>query len=95
MNIKKLARIKMRLDAIRNPAWDRKLRALVDDAAAPTVLVQDGTLILSAEDGHGFADFYGEFSGGYPTIDPRIQQVAADEGCFWEWRDPGSLVLAE
>jgi len=46
---------------------------------------------LSAEDGHGFADYYGEFRGGYPYIDPRIEEAAEKLGLYWEWENAGCL----
>jgi len=54
---------------------------------------EDGDLWVSGEDGLGFVDFYGEFRGGYPYIDPAIIEWATEHGGHFEWRDPGSIVF--
>ncbi len=40
-------------------------------------------------------DYYGEFRGGYPWINPELVKVAEDNGCYWEWANPGSICLSE
>ena len=69
----------------------------VDVDKTPTLFkdTDTGVLILSAEDGGYFADYYGEFRGGYPWIDPRLIEWAEKKGLMWEWRDPGSVGLWE
>jgi hypothetical protein len=66
---------------------------------APIFVNSDKQIVLSAEENGDayFADYYGEFAPkgykGCPWVDPALEQWAADHGCFWEWRDGGSLVL--
>jgi hypothetical protein len=71
-----------------------------DIFVAPPIFVNaDGQIVLSAEDNSRayFADYYGEYAPkgyhGCPWVDPAITEWAADHGCFFEWRDPGSLIL--
>lgn len=55
---------------------------------------EHGALIcISAEHGDDAADYYGEFRGGYPWINPKLEQVAAATGCYWEWLNPGAIAL--
>jgi hypothetical protein len=60
----------------------------------PTAFVRDGLLIVSAEEGDGAADYYGEFHDGDPWIDPELEKFAKKNGCFWEWENPGAISLA-
>ena len=56
----------------------------------------DGKVVhLSAEHGDGAADYYGEFHGGYPWINPALNELAGQLGCYWEWRDAGTISLYE
>jgi hypothetical protein len=66
---------------------------LVDCFVKPTVIERDGNIIVSGEDGLNWCDYYGEFSGGYPFIDPVLEKFAADHGMFWEWENPGCIAL--
>ena len=59
-----------------------------------TAFERDGLLFVSAEDGKGFADYYGEFTGGYSYIDERLEKFAEKQDCWWEWHDAGTIVLA-
>lgn len=59
----------------------------------PTVIIRNEILYVSAEDGNYFADYYGEFRGGYPWIDPRLEAFAKRNGGYWEWENPGAIVL--
>jgi hypothetical protein len=71
------------------------LERVKTDGRSPTVFVgggpDDPDLILSAEDGGYFADYYGEYRGGYPWIDPRVEQWAVDNGMHLEWQNPGAV----
>lgn len=68
-----------------------------DPVIRPTLFVdrETGLLCLSAEDGGYFADYYGEYRGGYPWVDVRLEEWAAARGLVWEWRDPGTVRLVE
>ena len=50
---------------------------------------------VSAEHGDDAADYYGEFRGGYPWINPILEKIAEANGGFWEWQNPGCIALYE
>ncbi len=75
--------------------WNPETKTHDDVELHPTVFVQDGVLKVSAEDGRGYADYYGEYRGGYPWIEPKLEQFAAAHGLFWEWQNPGCIGLYE
>lgn len=58
----------------------------------PNTFERDGQLFVSAEDGGIFADYYGEFTDGYPWIDKKLEDAAKKHGFFWEWENPGCIV---
>lgn len=60
---------------------------------APHSFIRDGLLHVSAEEGDDAADYYGEFRGGYPWINPTLENFAKENGCYWEWDNPGCIVL--
>lgn len=67
---------------------------LVEIEISPTVFVQDDAVVcVSAEDGRGWADYYGEFTGGFPTIDPHLEHFAKERGLNWQWQNPGVIAL--
>ena len=81
--------------AIPSFEWDREKKDLVEVEIHPTVIERDGKVLVSAEDGKGLADFYGEFRGGYPYIDPALESFAHNRGLYWEWENPGAIILVE
>lgn len=82
-----------------SPATFRKMVAKVKLASGskPFVLpfAERGALaMVSAENGDGAADYYGEFQGnGYPYIDPALEAFADKYGVYWEWVNPGQIAL--
>lgn len=73
-----------------------KIERLIAKAGFKTFDWNDGVIRVSGEEGDGAADYYGEFSGtGYPTIHPRLEEIAEDNDCFWEWMNPGAIALYE
>ena len=54
-----------------------------------------GVLNVSAENGDGAADYYGEFRGGYPFIEPKLEAWAKKRGGYWEWVNPGCIAFYE
>lgn len=70
------------------------VRGGLDGDAAPDVFVMDNLIHVSAEDGQYFADYYGEMSGGYPTVADSLEDLADKYGTYWEWLNPGAVVLA-
>lgn len=61
----------------------------------PAVTVRDGQTFVSAEEGDGLADYYGEFTGGHPFIHPALETWATEHDSFWDWADAGTLILSE
>jgi hypothetical protein len=59
----------------------------------PKLFIEDGNICLTAENGSGLIDYYGEFRGGYPWIDPRLEEYAEKNGYYWEWVNPGYIML--
>jgi hypothetical protein len=57
----------------------------------PRSFIRDGVVVVSAEDGPYWADYYGEFRGGYPWINPKLEEFATAQGGHWEWDNPGSI----
>ena len=55
----------------------------------------DNKLIISAEEGDDAADYYGEFRGGYPWINPKIEKWAKKHDLYIEWQNPGCLSVWE
>lgn len=58
-----------------------------------TTFIRDGVVYVSAEDGKNLVDYYGEYRGGYPYIDPVLEAFAKEQGMFWEWVNPGCIGL--
>jgi len=50
---------------------------------------------VSAEHGDSAADYYGEFRGGYPWINPKLEDLAKKYDLHWEWEHPGAIGLYE
>lgn len=99
MNAKIIAKIKKDLANVQTDSLER-----VTDAdgkflrydfikVGPTIIEREGKLIISGEDGRGFVDYYGEYRGGYPYINPDLEAAAKKHGCFWEWENPGCIYL--
>jgi len=67
----------------------------IDGVKPHGMVTDDGHLMISAEEGDGLIDFYGEFRGGYPYIHPKLEKWATEHGGFFEWDNPGSVTLYE
>lgn len=76
-------------------AWDKVAKDLIETTVSPTVIERDGKIVVSAEDGLYWADYYGEFHGGDMYIDPILEAFAKERGLFWEWENPGAISLHE
>jgi hypothetical protein len=83
------------LKALKKPwmEYDKAKKEYVDIEVSPTVIERDSKIIVSAEDGLRWADYYGEFEGGYQWIEPVLEAFAKEHGLHWEWNDPGSISL--
>ena len=58
------------------------------------LIVRDDEIILSAEheiSQTSVADYYGEHRGGYPWVNPVIENALDAIGCYAEWVNPGCL----
>lgn len=49
------------------------------------------TVMVSAEEGDGAADYYGHKY--YPTIAPALEAFAKKQGGHWEWVNPGCIAF--
>jgi len=75
--------------------WNTETKTYDDIMVTPTIIQVDGKLLISGEDGKGFVDYYGEYRGGYPWIDPKLEEIAEKHGFYWEWENPGAICLAD
>ena len=57
--------------------------------------IRDGMLYVSAEEGDDAADYYGEYRGGDPWINPKLEELACNNDAFWEWQNPGCIELCD
>ena len=57
--------------------------------------IREGYLYCTSEDGHDVCDYYGEFRGGYPWINPILEKIADKNGYYWEWKNPGCIFLQD
>jgi hypothetical protein len=59
------------------------------------IFKRDGKIYLSTEreNSYLFADYYGEYRGGYPWVSEFAENYAKSLGGYWEWENPGCLVL--
>lgn len=73
-----------------------EIRGIEDNfGRKPTVFTHGGLIFVSAEDGGHFADYYGEYRGGHPWIHPSLTAFAERNDCYWEWQNPGCIVLSQ
>lgn len=95
--MKNAQKIVAELKALKKPwmKWDAEKREYLDIEVSPTVIERDGKIFISAEDGLVWADYYGEYAGGYAVIDKRLEAFAKERGFYWEWENPGAIYLCE
>lgn len=53
----------------------------------------DGVIRVSGEEGDSACAYYGP--NDYPWINPKLEEIAEESGCFWEWMNPGAIALYE
>lgn len=53
--------------------------------------VRDGVCYVSGDHGDDAMDYYGEYRGGYPWINPRLEELAEQNNLYWEWQNPGCI----
>lgn len=90
MNVQKL---QASLPLIDSFVWVGK--ELVEAKVKPMSVIRDGMLIISDEDGNGFIDYYGQFSGGYPFIVKELEAWAKSHGGYLEWNNPSEVVFTK
>lgn len=90
MNTRK---IRSDLNKIRIESLEKYYGKFTWTEVSPTLFEHDGVVHVSAEDGRGFADYYGEYRGGYPWIHPKLVEYAEKNNMHWEWDNPGSIAL--
>jgi hypothetical protein len=76
------------------------------DPDHPICFLQDGLVVVTGEryykasyNGEDFEcpaiDYYGEFSGGYPYINGKLNEYVEKLGLYWEWQSPAAIVLCK
>lgn len=86
-------RLQGKLPQIDGFAWEGS--KLVDVKVTVVSVYSDSQLFVSAEQGDDAADYYGEFRSGDPWINPTLKTWAKERGFYWEWENPGMIVLCE
>lgn len=85
------------LKSLRTPsiAWNKETREYDDIEVSPAVIERGTEILVSAEGGDAqlWADYYGEFRGGYPYINQALESFAKKHGMYWEWENPGAIYL--
>jgi hypothetical protein len=74
--------------------------------AYPVCFKRDDRIIISTETTYkarldgcdedfdlAVADYYGEYRGGYPWIDPKLEKYCEDNDLFVEWENVGGLSI--
>jgi len=66
---------------------------LIDDKELIAQCKKDSELatIIGSDFGLPAADYYGEFKGGYPYINPELEEAVSKYGYAIEWYDGGTL----
>ena len=98
------------LEALRRPYldWNRETKQMEEKQVPPTLILDrdhEGQIIVSAEDGLGWCDYYAEYLRESLDDDGKIQNafgiatalhdVADEHGYFWEWENAGCIVACE
>jgi hypothetical protein len=52
-------------------------------------------LYISAENGDDAADYYGEYRGGDPYINPELLKFAEKNKGYFEWENPACIVFVK
>ncbi len=89
--------IKAQLEAITYDAlhYDTDIREHQWRTQGLKVIERDGVLIISSP-GHTVLDNSREFCGNpCPYIDPRIEAIAEQHSCHWEWKHWSEIALVK
>tara|TARA_R110002020_G_scaffold473174_1_gene702071 strand:- start:721 stop:1032 length:312 start_codon:yes stop_codon:yes gene_type:complete len=74
---------------------DENLNVVTVTVTPHYFLDENDALCIDGEHGDNLIDYYGEYRGGYPYIDPALEALATKLGGYWEWRNSGSIVFCE
>lgn len=94
---KQIEKLKVELAQITIPklVWNKENKDFDEVLVPPTIFYRNNFIIVSAEDGNDFADYYGEYRGGYSWIHPKLEAWAKEKGYMWEWENPGCIQLID
>src|ERR1044072_5680355 len=70
----------------------RRLAKKISEELGFRAYADGGRVYVSAENGDDAADYEGEFRGGYPWINPKLEAIAMMRGGYWDWNNPGEIV---
>lgn len=68
---------------------------LVEVLEKPYSFIRDDRLFISGENGDNACDYYGEFRGGFPYINPILEDFAAKNGGYFDWENPACIVFCK
>ena len=66
---------------------------IIDNCDTADMQVRLGCEYLGGDAPEAPGDYYGEFRGGYPWIDPKLEKLANDNGYYWEWENAAVISL--
>lgn len=73
----------------------RKAFTQLKNMGVPVVEIKEGNayFLVSAEDTESYKwlDYYGEFRGGYPWVNPELEKVVAQHSLELQWQNPGCM----
>jgi len=78
------------VERIRDRDGDRDL------VTSPKAIESEWGFLVSVETSNGYllADYYGEFRGGFPWVNPKFEEAVVAAGGFIEWQDAGTLHIS-
>jgi len=53
-----------------------------------------GGLWIASENTPELFDYYGEFTGGYPYVHPKVEKLLEKAGYIYEWIDAGTGMIS-
>jgi hypothetical protein len=70
--------------------YDKEARDCKEEIKQPRHAIVDGHLAIMDSN---VIDYYGEFRGGFPYIDPQLEEWAEKRGQYFEWTNPEVVTL--
>jgi hypothetical protein len=68
---------------------DGYVKVTSESYAKETVQLEDGSEDFEVT----VIDYYGEFRGGYPWANPKLESYLEKNGLRYEWDNPGAIAL--